>query len=141
METNGQKLPHICREDRFIMLRIFAIIIKLKWPDFTRKGPWKIEEDELLIKHVEEYGPRDWDLPLSKGHLQRTGKSCRKYGNKWAKNATYLTGRSVYHVKNVWYNHQTKMARFYKGKTECLKFSSCPDKKRKRKRNRKRKKC
>ncbi|XP_024982854.1 transcription factor DUO1-like [Cynara cardunculus var. scolymus] len=101
-------------------------------PIKIKKGPWKIEEDELLIKHVEEYGPKDWDLPLSKGHLQRTGKSCRlrwlnnyqpnlkkgmfsemekqmlfdlqgKYGNKWAKIATHLPGRSVYHVKNVWW--------------------------------------
>ncbi|KVF84113.1 Homeodomain-like protein [Cynara cardunculus var. scolymus] len=29
-----------------------------------------------------------------------------KYGNKWAKIATYLPGRSVVHVKNIWYNHQ-----------------------------------
>ncbi|KVH89281.1 Homeodomain-like protein [Cynara cardunculus var. scolymus] len=51
--------------------------VEQRIPVEIKKGPWKIEEDELLIKHVEEYGPRDWDLPLSKGHLQRTGKSCR----------------------------------------------------------------
>ncbi|KVD98097.1 Homeodomain-like protein [Cynara cardunculus var. scolymus] len=63
-----------------------------------------------------------------------------KYGNKWAKISTYLPGRSVYHVKNVWYNHQTKMARFYKGNTECLKFGSSPDEKKKKERKRKKKK-
>ena len=42
-----------------------------------RKGPWKAEEDEVLINHVKNYGPRDWSSIRSKGLLQRTGKSCR----------------------------------------------------------------
>ncbi|TXG62562.1 hypothetical protein EZV62_009556 [Acer yangbiense] len=42
-----------------------------------RKGPWKAEEDEILINHVKKYGPRDWSSIRSKGLLQRTGKSCR----------------------------------------------------------------
>lgn len=42
-----------------------------------RKGPWKAEEDEVLINHVKKYGPRDWSSIRSKGLLQRTGKSCR----------------------------------------------------------------
>ena len=25
-----------------------------------RKGPWKEDEDEVLINHVKKYGPRDW---------------------------------------------------------------------------------
>ena len=42
-----------------------------------KKGPWKAEEDEVLINHVNKYGPRDWSSIRSKGLLQRTGKSCR----------------------------------------------------------------
>ncbi|KAL0653063.1 hypothetical protein Bca4012_095754 [Brassica carinata] len=42
-----------------------------------KKGPWKAEEDEVLINHVKRYGPRDWSSIRSKGLLQRTGKSCR----------------------------------------------------------------
>lgn len=42
-----------------------------------RKGPWKAEEDEVLLNHVKRYGPRDWSSIRSKGLLQRTGKSCR----------------------------------------------------------------
>jgi len=42
-----------------------------------RKGPWKEEEDEVLINHVKKYGPRDWSSIRSKGLLHRTGKSCR----------------------------------------------------------------
>lgn len=42
-----------------------------------KKGPWKSEEDEVLLNHVKKYGPRDWSSIRSKGLLQRTGKSCR----------------------------------------------------------------
>lgn len=45
--------------------------------DEIRKGPWKAEEDEVLLNHVRRYGPRDWSSIRSKGLLQRTGKSCR----------------------------------------------------------------
>ena len=42
-----------------------------------KKGPWKAEEDEVLINHVKKYGPKDWSSIRSKGLLRRTGKSCR----------------------------------------------------------------
>lgn len=42
-----------------------------------KKGPWKAEEDEVLINHVKKYGPKDWSSIRSKGLLCRTGKSCR----------------------------------------------------------------
>ncbi|KVD98096.1 Homeodomain-like protein [Cynara cardunculus var. scolymus] len=32
-------------------------ILEQRIPIEIKKGPWKVEEDELLIKHVEEYGP------------------------------------------------------------------------------------
>ncbi|XP_062075317.1 transcription factor DUO1 [Humulus lupulus] len=106
-----------------------------------RKGPWKAEEDEVLINHVKKYGPRDWSSIRSKGLLQRTGKSCRlrwvnklrpnlkngckfsleeervvielqaQFGNKWARIATYLPGRTDNDVKNFWSSRQKRLAR------------------------------
>ncbi|KAK9273441.1 hypothetical protein L1049_018251 [Liquidambar formosana] len=106
-----------------------------------RKGPWKVEEDEVLINHVNKYGPRDWSSIRSKGLLQRTGKSCRlrwvnklrpnlkngckfsveeervvielqaQFGNKWARIATYLPGRTDNDVKNFWSSRQKRLAR------------------------------
>ncbi|KAK6920362.1 hypothetical protein RJ641_016266 [Dillenia turbinata] len=109
-----------------------------------RKGPWKAEEDEVLINHVKKYGPRDWSSIRSKGLLQRTGKSCRLrwvnklrpnlkngckfsleeerividlqalFGNKWARIATYLPGRTDNDVKNFWSSRQKRLARILK---------------------------
>ncbi|KAF7825161.1 transcription factor DUO1 [Senna tora] len=106
-----------------------------------RKGPWKAEEDEVLLTHVNKYGPRDWSSIRSKGLLQRTGKSCRlrwvnklrpnlkngckftaeeervvielqaQYGNKWAKIALHLPGRTDNDVKNFWSSRQKRLAR------------------------------
>ncbi|KAL6311490.1 hypothetical protein AAG906_022924 [Vitis piasezkii] len=106
-----------------------------------KKGPWKAEEDEVLINHVNKYGPRDWSSIRSKGLLQRTGKSCRlrwvnklrpnlkngckfsseeerlvielqaQFGNKWARIATYLPGRTDNDVKNFWSSRQKRLAR------------------------------
>lgn len=136
-----------------------------------KKGPWKEEEDQVLIKHVNKYGPRDWSSIRSKGLLRRTGKSCRlrwvnklrphlktyvhinhflvcnyvrvfnesdeisfslcvcsgvkfsaeeerividlqaQFGNKWARIATYLTGRTDNDVKNFWSSRQKRLAR------------------------------
>ncbi|KAJ7962062.1 MYB transcription factor [Quillaja saponaria] len=109
--------------------------------DVIRKGPWKAEEDEVLINHVKKNGPRDWSSIQSKGLLQRTGKSCRlrwvnklrpnlkngskfsreeerlvielqaQFGNKWARIATYLPGRTDNDVKNFWSSRQKRLAR------------------------------
>ncbi|KAA0039783.1 myb-related protein 308-like protein [Cucumis melo var. makuwa] len=109
--------------------------------EVLRKGPWKLEEDEVLLNHVNRFGPRDWSSIRSKGLLQRTGKSCRlrwvnklrpnlkngckftaeeekmvielqaQFGNKWAKIATYLPGRTDNDVKNFWSSRQKRLAR------------------------------
>ncbi|KAG6434482.1 hypothetical protein SASPL_106119 [Salvia splendens] len=106
-----------------------------------KKGPWKVEEDQVLIHHVKKYGPRDWSSIRSRGLLRRTGKSCRlrwvnklrpdlktgvkfsaedertvidlqaQFGNKWAKIATYLPGRTDNDVKNFWSSRQKRLAR------------------------------
>ncbi|EPS64660.1 hypothetical protein M569_10120, partial [Genlisea aurea] len=112
-----------------------------------KKGPWKPEEDQVLINHVKKYGPRDWSSIRSKGLLKRTGKSCRlrwvnklrpdlkngvkfspeeektvlelqaQFGNRWAKIATYLTGRTDNDVKNFWSSRQKRIARMQGGTT------------------------
>ncbi|CAO2207276.1 unnamed protein product [Urochloa humidicola] len=107
----------------------------------VRKGPWTPEEDQVLIRHVQEHGPREWSSIRSKGLLPRTGKSCRlrwvnklrpdlktgckfsaeeervvielqaQFGNKWARIATYLHGRTDNDVKNFWSTRQKRLAR------------------------------
>nr|QSD99738.1 MYB family transcription factor [Melilotus albus] len=108
---------------------------------YIKKGPWSSEEDEVLLRHVNKYGPRDWSSIRSKGLLPRTGKSCRlrwvnklrpnlktgckfsaeeervvielqgQFGNKWAKIATYLEGRTDNDVKNFWSSRRKRMER------------------------------
>ncbi|GMN65224.1 hypothetical protein TIFTF001_034301 [Ficus carica] len=132
--------------------------MKEKKEDDIRKGPWKAEEDEVLINHVNKYGPRDWSSIQSNGLLRRTGKSCRlrwvnklrpnlkngckfspeeervvielqaQFGNKWARIATYLPGRTDNDVKNFWSSRQKRLARILQTS------SSTPSKSRKNKR-------
>ncbi|KAG0462200.1 hypothetical protein HPP92_020676 [Vanilla planifolia] len=106
-----------------------------------RKGPWMAEEDAVLMEYVRKKWPRDWSSIRSKGLLPRTGKSCRlrwvnklkpdlktgckfsaeeehividlqaRFGNKWARIATYLPGRTDNDVKNFWSTRQKRLAR------------------------------
>ncbi|KAK1306148.1 Transcription factor GAMYB [Acorus calamus] len=115
-----------------------------------RKGPWTAEEDEILMDYVTKYGPRDWSSIRSKGLLPRTGKSCRlrwvnklkpdlktgckfsaeeerivielqaRFGNKWARIATYLQGRTDNDVKNFWSTRQKRLARILQTPTTTM---------------------
>ncbi|EOY22813.1 hypothetical protein QUC31_007926 [Theobroma cacao] len=106
-----------------------------------KKGPWTAEEDEVLLNYVKKYGPRGWSSIRSMGLLPRTGKSCRlrwvnklrpnlktgckfsaeeervvielqaQFGNKWAKIARYLPGRTDNDVKNFWSARRKRLER------------------------------
>ncbi|KAL9270491.1 Transcription factor MYB65-like protein [Drosera capensis] len=100
------------------------------------KGPWTSREDELLEEYVCLHGEGNWNAIQARTGLARSGKSCRlrwtnhlrpglkrepitseeealivelhaKMGNKWARIAEELPGRTDNEIKNFW-NTRTK---------------------------------
>ncbi|KAL5568390.1 hypothetical protein UlMin_024965 [Ulmus minor] len=96
-----------------------------------KKGPWTAAEDELLVKYVSENGEGNWNAVQKNSGLLRCGKSCRlrwanhlrpnlkkgsitaeeeeliiqlhsQMGNKWARMAAHLPGRTDNEIKNYW---------------------------------------
>ncbi|XP_009356251.2 MYB-like transcription factor EOBII [Pyrus x bretschneideri] len=105
-----------------------------------RKGPWTLEEDNLLIHYIASHGEGRWNSLAKFAGLKRTGKSCRlrwlnylkpdikrgnltpqeqllilelhsKWGNRWSKIAQHLPGRTDNEIKNYWRTRVQKQAR------------------------------
>ncbi|XP_031480964.1 transcription factor MYB1-like [Nymphaea colorata] len=101
------------------------------------KGPWKAEEDRLLMKYVEAHGEGKWATVSKRSGLLRGGKSCRLrwmnhlrpnlkhggmseeeedliirlhklLGNRWSLIAGRLPGRTDNDVKNHWNTRLSK---------------------------------
>ncbi|XP_021901215.1 transcription factor MYB33 [Carica papaya] len=96
-----------------------------------KKGPWTSAEDAILIDYVKKHGEGNWNAVQKHSGLSRCGKSCRlrwanhlrpnlkkgafsqeeeqliielhaKMGNKWARMAAHLPGRTDNEIKNYW---------------------------------------
>ncbi|XP_030924551.1 transcription factor MYB120-like [Quercus lobata] len=96
-----------------------------------KKGPWTAAEDAILVEYVRKHGEGNWNAVQRNSGLARCGKSCRlrwanhlrpnlkkgaftpeeerlilelhaKYGNKWARMAAQLPGRTDNEIKNYW---------------------------------------
>ncbi|EYU42075.1 hypothetical protein MIMGU_mgv1a025316mg [Erythranthe guttata] len=96
-----------------------------------KKGPWTTAEDSILVDYVKRHGEGNWNAVQKHSGLSRCGKSCRlrwanhlrpnlkkgaftseeerliielhaKMGNKWARMAAHLPGRTDNEIKNYW---------------------------------------
>ncbi|KAJ0985269.1 hypothetical protein J5N97_003625 [Dioscorea zingiberensis] len=96
-----------------------------------KKGPWTSAEDALLVEYVNKHGEGNWNAVQKYSGLSRCGKSCRlrwanhlrpnlkkgafsreeeekiielhsQMGNKWARMAAHLPGRTDNEIKNYW---------------------------------------
>uniref|UniRef100_A0A0E0KFS5 Transcription factor GAMYB n=1 Tax=Oryza punctata TaxID=4537 RepID=A0A0E0KFS5_ORYPU len=105
-------------------------------PVVLKKGPWTTAEDAVLVQHVRQHGEGNWNAVQRITGLLRCGKSCRlrwtnhlrpnlkkgsfspdeelliaqlhaQLGNKWARMASHLPGRTDNEIKNYW-NTRTK---------------------------------
>nr|UNZ81760.1 transcription factor MYB 6 [Rheum palmatum] len=106
----------------------------------VRRGPWTLEEDNLLIRYIACHGEGRWNSLAKSAGLKRTGKSCRlrwlnylkpdikrgnltpqeqlmilelhsKWGNRWSKIAQHLPGRTDNEIKNYWRTRVQKQAK------------------------------
>uniref|UniRef100_A0A0D3BUK3 Uncharacterized protein n=1 Tax=Brassica oleracea var. oleracea TaxID=109376 RepID=A0A0D3BUK3_BRAOL len=104
------------------------------------KGPWTSAEDQLLIGYVDKHGEGNWNAVQKHSGLSRCGKSCRlrwvnhlrpslkkgsftdkeeqrvvelhaSMGNKWARMAAQLPGRTDNEIKNFWNTRLKKLQR------------------------------
>ncbi|KAG9160666.1 hypothetical protein Leryth_017473 [Lithospermum erythrorhizon] len=84
-----------------------------------KKGPWKIDEDEVLIEHCScsVVYSSSYHLCILIGvkfsaEEEKTVIDLQaKFGNKWAKISTYLQGRTDNDVKNFWSSRKKRLQR------------------------------
>ncbi|KZV42086.1 hypothetical protein F511_11682 [Dorcoceras hygrometricum] len=117
----------------------------------VRRGPWILEEDNLLIQYINSNGEGRWNFLAKSAGLKRSGKSCRlrwlnylkpdirrgnltpqeqllilelhsKLGNRWSKIAQHLPGRTDNEIKNYWRTRVQKQARQLKVDSNSEKF-------------------
>ncbi|KAL6969871.1 hypothetical protein U1Q18_029586 [Sarracenia purpurea var. burkii] len=116
-----------------------------------RRGPWTLDEDNILIHQITCHGEGRWNLLAKNAGLKRSGKSCRlrwlnylkpdikrgnltpqeqllilelhsKWGNRWSKIAQHLPGRTDNEIKNYWRTRVQKQARILKIDSNSEKF-------------------
>lgn len=122
-------------------------------PDLV-KGPWSKEEDEVIVRLVEQYGAKKWSAIAQ--HLPgRIGKQCRErwhnhlnpainkeawtqeeelmliqahqvYGNKWAELTKFLPGRTDNAIKNHWNSSVKKKLDSYMASGLLAQFQGLP---------------
>ncbi|KAI4368663.1 hypothetical protein MLD38_017197 [Melastoma candidum] len=118
-----------------------------------KKGPWTATEDAILMDYVQKHGEGNWNTVQKNSGLSRCGKSCRlrwtnhlrpdlkkgtfseeeehriielhaKYGNKWARMATELPGRTDNEIKNFW---NTRIKRLQRAGKPIYPSDICPE--------------